>query len=83
VELVASEDPERSEPMAGVPDTTQNMERCICGTCPSFPGEGGFYCARGKSGEEVERKGCVCGDCPNFKEFGLSGGYFCAEGAAA
>jgi hypothetical protein len=46
-------------------------------------GDGGFYCARGESGEEVERKGCDCGDCENFAEFGLSKGYYCAEGSAA
>ncbi len=69
--------------MASVPDTDQYMSRCICGDCPSFPGDGGFYCAKGKSANEVERKGCNCGDCENFKEFGLSKGYYCAEGSAA
>ncbi len=69
--------------MAGVADTKQNMERCLCGTCPSFPGDTGFYCAKGKSANAVERKGCNCAECANFKEFGLSKGYYCADGSAA
>jgi Protein of unknown function (DUF2769) len=68
--------------MAKVPDTTENMSRCLCGTCPSFPGDGGFFCAKGKSAKTVDRKGCLCTDCANFKEFGLSDGYYCADGAA-
>jgi aldose sugar dehydrogenase len=69
--------------MAAVPDTAENMARCICGSCPSFPGDGGFYCAKGKSSHDVERKGCNCGDCENFKAFSLTKGYYCAEGSAA
>lgn len=68
--------------MAKVPDTPEYAQRCICGGCPSYPEEGGFFCARGKSANPVNRRGCVCGDCENFQEFGLSDGYFCAEGAA-
>lgn len=68
--------------MPQVADIEQNMKRCICGTCPSFPGDKGFYCAKGKSAEAVERKGCDCGKCPNFTEFGLAKGYYCAEGSA-
>jgi hypothetical protein len=69
--------------MPAVPDTEQYMKRCICAGCPSFPGDGGFYCAKGRSSKEVERRGCNCGDCENFKEFGLTQGYYCAEGPAA
>ena len=69
--------------MPAVPNTEVNVARCICGTCPSYPGDGGFYCARSKSTEEVQRRGCVCGDCENFKEYGLTKGYYCADGAAA
>ncbi len=69
--------------MSQVPHTEGNMARCLCGGCPSFPGDGGFYCARGMSANEVEQKGCLCGDCENFKQFGLSDGYFCLAGAAA
>ena len=68
--------------MPAVPDTQQHMQRCICGSCPSFPGDRGFYCAKGKSSNEVDRKGCKCTECENLKEFGLTKGYYCAEGSA-
>jgi hypothetical protein len=65
-----------------VPDTPENMSRCICGGCPSYPGEGGFFCAKGKSGPSVRQRGCLCGDCANFKEYKLQDGYYCVGGAA-
>ena len=68
--------------MAKVPDTDANMSRCLCGTCPTYPGEGGFFCAKGKSAKAIERKGCMCSGCANFSEFGLTDGYYCADGAA-
>lgn len=68
--------------MAKVPDTPENMSRCICGDCPSYPGDGGFFCATGKSATEVRRRGCMCADCMNFKDYGLADGYYCADGAA-
>jgi hypothetical protein len=72
----------REAAMAKVPNEPQNAQRCICGTCPTFPGDGGFYCAKGKSANVVNKRGCLCGDCANFKEFGLADGYYCAAGAA-
>jgi hypothetical protein len=69
--------------MAQVPNTPENAKRCICGNCPSYPADGlGFYCATGKSPNEVKRRGCICGDCANWQEYLQEGGYFCAEGAA-
>ncbi len=68
--------------MAKVPDTPENMARCICGGCPSYPGVGGFYCAQGESEQEIDRRGCVCGACPVFKDYGLAGGYYCVAGKA-
>jgi hypothetical protein len=65
-----------------IADTEHNMKRCICGTCPSFPGDGGFYCAKGKSGKAVLRQDCVCADCVNFGQFRLSNEYYCAQGSA-
>lgn len=65
-----------------VPDEPQYMQRCICGDCPSYPGEGGFFCAKGKSPLPIERRGCICSGCPNFLEFDLKDGYYCADGAA-
>lgn len=68
--------------MALVPDTEENMARCICGGCPTYPGTGGFFCAKGKSDQPAPKKGCVCGDCENFTEYGLQDGYYCWEGKA-
>jgi hypothetical protein len=65
-----------------VPDTPANMARCLCGGCPSFPGGGGFFCAKGKSELPVRQRGCICTDCANFKEFGLKDGYYCVAGLA-
>ncbi len=50
--------------MGKVPDTSDNMAKCICGECPSKNQDDmGFYCAKGKSPLTVRRRGCVCGDC--------------------
>ncbi len=68
--------------MQKVPDTPENMARCLCGGCPSYPGEGGFFCAKGKSDLPVKQRGCLCGDCANFKEYGLQEGYYCINGIA-
>ena len=68
--------------MKKVAETPENMARCMCGGCPSFPGDGGFYCARAKSVNAVNKRGCVCVDCANFKEFDLKDGYYCVAGAA-
>jgi len=68
--------------MRKVPDTPENMARCICSGCPTFPGDGGFFCAKGKSPHEIVRRGCICGDCQNFRLFSLADGYYCADGAA-
>ena len=68
--------------MAKVPDTRENEERCICPGCPSFPGEGLLYCARGKSEKPVRRRGCICADCANFQRYDLRDGYYCADGRA-
>lgn len=68
--------------MGKVPDTPENMSRCICGDCPSKPSDDrpGFYCAKGKSPESVRRKGCICNECENWAEYGLTKGYYCDEG---
>jgi hypothetical protein len=68
--------------MSKVPDTPENMARCLCGDCPSYPKEGGFFCAKGKSAKEISQRGCLCGDCPNFRDYDLAEGYFCAAGMA-
>ena len=43
--------------MASVPNTDEYMQRCMCGRCPSYPGDVGLYCARGKSATRGESRG--------------------------
>jgi len=67
-----------------VQDTNENSRKCICGDCPSYL-EGkdeGFFCSMGKSSEQYGKKGCICGKCALWKDYGLSKGYFCINGAA-
>ncbi|HXY88229.1 MAG TPA: DUF2769 domain-containing protein [Candidatus Acidoferrales bacterium] len=68
-----------------VPNTKENMAKCICGSCPTFTQNGlsdGLFCARGKSVKVPEMKGCICANCPVWAEYGLSKGYFCIHGAS-
>lgn len=68
--------------MGKVPDTPENMARCKCGGCPSYPGEGGFFCAKGKSVKEITKQGCLCGGCAVFGENKLVDGRYCVAGMA-
>jgi len=60
-----------------VPDTEENMKKCICKSCPTYSscmgdaGEG-LFCAAGKSGCEIDKKECVCESCPIDKEYNLT-----------
>ncbi len=66
-----------------VPNSQENMSRCVCGSCPSYlEGDSGFFCSLGKSQKSLEKKGCICNTCGNWEEVGLSAGYYCAEGRA-
>ncbi len=72
--------------MAKVPDTPENMAKCICGQCPSHDAcmkekMEGLFCAKGKSSCEVTQKGCVCAVCPLTPEFDLGKLYYCETGA--
>jgi hypothetical protein len=68
-----------------VPDTENNVKKCICANCPSYnecmkEGMEGLYCARGMSDCAVKRKGCTCPQCPVSQEYQLFGGYYCVIG---
>ena len=60
-----------------VPDTSDNREKCICPKCPTYSdcmkdkGEV-LFCAKGKTGCEIEEDECICEDCPIDKEYKLS-----------
>jgi hypothetical protein len=65
-----------------VPDTKENLKKCICASCPSYnecmkKGPEGLYCARGRSECELKREGCICPQCPIAGEYQLFGGYYC------
>ena len=76
--------------MSKVDDTKENVEICKknCGTCPTHKANnlsdaspGVLFCARGKSDkEEITDEGCNCPQCAVFKEYNLSGGWFCIYG---
>jgi hypothetical protein len=66
-----------------VPDTQENLTKCICKGCPTHnecmkKGMQGLFCSRGKSSCEMEQKGCICGECPLSAEYQLSSTYYCA-----
>ncbi|MFW6117617.1 MAG: DUF2769 domain-containing protein [Thermoproteota archaeon] len=61
----------------------KNQRTCkdFCGNCPSYPGTGEWlFCARGRSTTKIEKKGCLCPTCKVYKDYQLSGRYFCAKG---
>ncbi len=69
--------------MTIVPKLPERQELCICkAECPSYPGIGIFFCAKGRSVMPVKRRGCVCQDCANFQDYGLKDRYYCDLGAA-
>lgn len=67
--------------MTIVRDVDDNAARCDCGSCPSYPGEGALFCARGRSATEIALRGCLCASCAVFKQSDLEGSYYCEEGA--
>lgn len=79
--------PERLGEKVKVPDTKENLMKCICGRCPSYnecmkEKMDGLFCARGKTDCALTRAGCICGECALYTEYQLSGGYFCDTAAA-
>jgi hypothetical protein len=73
--------------MAKVPDTKENLMKCICGKCPTHDQcmkdkMEGLFCARGTSTCELNKQGCICGTCPLYAEFKLDSMYYCESGAA-
>lgn len=69
-----------------VPDTQENLMKCICGKCPTYTNcmkdkMEGLFCGREKSSCDVEKAGCICGQCPLFLEYKLENFYYCLSGA--
>jgi len=60
-----------------VPNTKENMDKCICKDCPSYnqcmsDGREGLFCAVGKSKCEIKKENCICEDCPIDDEYRLT-----------
>ncbi|MFC2144879.1 DUF2769 domain-containing protein [Actinomycetota bacterium] len=60
-----------------VPETKENMEKCICMNCPTYSScmsdkKEGLFCATGKSNCTIEKKECICESCPIDKEYNLT-----------
>lgn len=73
--------------MPKVADTKENLDKCVCGKCPTYDDCARekmelLYCAKGVSSCALEEKGCICGTCPVHSENQLVSGYFCTKGAA-
>ncbi len=68
-----------------VPVTSENRQKCLCGTCNTYARNGltgRVFCATGESEPTPQKKGCECLSCPVSAEYKLSGYYFCVNGAA-
>lgn len=73
--------------MAKVPDTMENLKKCICGGCPTHnkcmkDRMHGLFCARGVTDCELTKSGCMCGSCPLASDYKLDKMYYCEIGAA-
>lgn len=61
-----------------VPDTSDNLEKCICKGCPTFnlymkESNEGLFCAKGKTSYKIEEEEeCICIRCPIDKEYKLT-----------
>ncbi len=65
-----------------VPDTPENMTRCICPNCPTYndcmtAGKQALFCSRGKSSCQIDSNGCICGECPVADQYRLNDLYYC------
>lgn len=69
--------------MGKVEDNAENNDLCrkYCLECPSYPKESDelLFCAGGREGSEVERKGCNCPECPVWMDNGLTAQYYCEK----
>lgn len=71
-----------------VEDTTENAERCVCPTCPTYNecmrnDSELLFCARGKTACMPTASGCKCGGCTVWGKYALGAYYFCMQGAAS
>jgi len=83
---------EMAAKMAGMPEeelrkeVSALMAKCICGRCPTFTDcmkgkKEALFCAMGKTGCTVTKKGCLCPACPVTPALGLKHAYYCVQGS--
>ncbi len=63
------------------------LAECLCEDCQTypkstFPKAEGVFCAVGREGTIVDRKGCLCKHCLIYEIHGICGAYFCIDGPA-
>lgn len=71
--------------MVMVPDTSENVNLCICPGCPTYRESkliGILFCGKGKAKEAVKKIDCLCPKCPVWKKYKLQGIYYCVIGKA-
>ena len=68
-----------------VPDTQENMTKCLCVKCPTYnmcmkDKMERLFCSKGKSTCVLREMGCICTQCPLWREYNLSALYYCMTG---
>lgn len=70
-----------------VPDTEENVKRCLCPGCSTYNlcmknNKDTLFCSRGKTECNFKNKGCPCSGCLVWAEYRLDEFYYCERGAA-
>jgi hypothetical protein len=60
-----------------VPDTSENLKKCICTNCQTYKQyikerAEGLFCARGTINTAIEEDDCLCGQCDVDEEYKLT-----------
>lgn len=69
-----------------VPETKENMMKCICMKCPTYnicmkEKMEKFFCSKGKAKCKFKEMGCICAECTLWSEYMLNVLYYCVQGA--
>ena len=70
-----------------IPKTEENREKCRCPDCPVYNAcikerNEKFFCAEGKTGCDIKKRGCLCLHCPIEIEYRLNSFFYCDKGSA-
>lgn len=68
-----------------VPDTQENMTKCLCVKCPTYnmcmkDKAERLFCSKGKTTCKLQEVGCICTGCPIWLEYKLGALYYCVSG---